>query len=174
MNNAALIGDFIPSTLSTKAELKVVEGIDHNAEQQAKAEQQQINNNGLAKLQNILLQNRQSTLSGLFESLSPNVRKAMYIAAHLTRSELNKPIHELTGNQRHQLWVGINRINDFVEQIKKQNLFCFAAFNVGATQTQPPPTDQEMQDIERLKSERREQQRRLNAEQIEQLNQDTN
>jgi hypothetical protein len=178
MNNAALVGDYIPAQNgvkqpSTKAELKVVEGIDHNAEQQAKAKQQQINNKGLATLQNILLKNRHCTLSGLFESLSPNVRKAVFIAAQLTRSELNKPIHQLTGNQRHKLWIGINRINDFVEQIKKQNLFCFAAFNVGESEVHPAPTIEEMEEITRLKAERREQQNQINAEQIEQLKQAT-
>lgn len=154
MSNVAIEGEYIP-----KGEHRISLEVVEVSEADKKKQQQEINERWINRLQGQLKSGKQKTLSGFMQSLSPNLKKAVFVAARLTRTDMETPFDELTGKQRHQIFIGLNHIYKLCNSLQKSSLFCLDAFKVGENQTTEPPTKEEQAQIDLMKKQRREQQR---------------
>jgi hypothetical protein len=175
MNNAAskqaLSGEFIPSENQPKAlGFDVAKGADVTVIYPASALRQNAIK-WVDRMQSMMQQGRQKTLAGLIEALEPNLKKAVFVAAQLTRDDLNTPIDQLTGEQRHKLFIGIKGLNQFIQQLQKYGLYCVTAFNIGENATLQPATESELAQIQQLKALRQQQNKERIAQQQQEYEQ---
>lgn len=110
------------------------------------------------QLQEQLRHGRECNLNIIFASLNPRLKKSLYLAAHLSRADLDKPLNELTGPQRQQVFIALQRFQDVIVQLQKAGAFCLDAFQIAELTPLEPAEQAEIDRIQKLKQQRYDQQ----------------
>ena len=125
----ALTGHYIPAPKpNPKSAWYAVDVANQQAANNAVSQQPMQHIKGL---QDILNNNRKTTVNSLFSSMNPRLRKCIYLLAGIERTDMQKQPDDLTGRQRHQLFCALKNAHNFIQQLQSQALWNNHAWHIG-------------------------------------------
>lgn len=150
-NNTALVGDVLPLN-APRTPQNAIDSWFTSCENAAKKAPHKSPSEWVNTLQDQLRSGKQKSLNLIFAGLDPQIKKALYMAAHLKRDDLPKDVADLTGAQRQQVFIALQRFEQLIVQMQKAGVFSLAFWEIGKL---VPPTPVEQQEIDRLKEIKR-------------------
>jgi hypothetical protein len=150
-NNTALVGDVLPLN-APKQPQSPIDSWFQSCDNAAKKAPHKSPSEWVNTLQDQLKSGKQKSLNMIFAGLDPQIKKALYMAAHLKRDDLPKDVADLTGAQRQQVFIALQRFEQLIVQMQKAGVFSLAFWEIGKLVT---PTPVEQEEIDRLKEIKR-------------------
>jgi len=165
-NNTAQVGEVLPLN-APRTPQSAQELWQKSCDKAAKEAPHKSASEWVDDLQAQLQSGKQNSLNIIFAGLDPNIKKAIYLAAHLKRGDLSKNLSELTGAQRQQVFIALQRFEQIIVQLQKSGVFALASWNIGQRAPLQPAEQEEIDRITALKNVRYDQQRQLHNQQHE-------
>ncbi len=152
MSNTALAGELIPA--HRPSEQSAWHKLDLRNQQAANQAPQRTQLEHVQALQAMLREGREHKLGVMIDTLPKRLRNALFYAAYIEKADIAKPFDQLTGNQRHLIYINLRNVLELVERLRKAGFWKLAAWNIGELKGLNPATDEELQLIAQAKAAR--------------------